>query len=154
MQHHLWYCSAEISPLALTSSLLDPATKQMMANKIIEEAKTPNLKKGVIAMPRLEPGVTLVSRLGPQSLHFFVALKIGTAWLSKPVSLWDQIPAFQKLARLARKMPLSNAAAERMVKRIVDFANYGARALRVNKKILRPFRSKIFSGSTRTSKIL
>ena len=98
----------------------------MMANKIIEEAKTPNLKKGVIAMPRLEPGVTLVSRLGPQSLHFFVALKIGTAWLSEPVSLWDQIPAFQKLARFARNMPLSNAAAERMVKRTVDFANYGA----------------------------
>ena len=59
--------------------------------------------------------------------HFFVALKIGTAWLSEHVSLWDQIPAFQKLARFARNMPLSNAAAERMLKRTVDFANYGAR---------------------------
>ena len=127
LQHHLWYCSEEITPLSLASSLVSTEEKAMIAAAILEEAKTPNLKKGAISMPPLHPGATLISRIGPQSLHFFSALAIGTNWLAEPVTDWESIPAYQKFSTFAHNLPLSNAATERTVKRTTDFANYGAR---------------------------
>ena len=76
-------------------------------------------------MPPLTPSVTLASRVGSQSLHLFEAMGIGTAWLNEPVEDWDQIPAFQTLVRFARRMPISNARTERMIKRTTDYLNYG-----------------------------
>ena len=76
-------------------------------------------------MPPLTPSVTLASRVGSQSLNLFEAMGIGTAWLNEPVEDWDQIPAFQTLVRFARRMPISNARTERMIKRTTDYLNYG-----------------------------
>ena len=117
-----------MTPLALTSSLATVEEKSALARAIIHEAKTPNLLKGKIQMPPLSPGATLQSRIGPQSLHFFVALKIGTSWLEEPVDTWHEIPAFQKLAAFARSVPISNVACERMIKRTTDYANHGGKS--------------------------
>ena len=79
-------------------------------------------------MDPLEPGDTLISRIGYQSHHFFSALHIGVAWLSEPVDTWPDIPAYQKLRNFAKNLPICNDATERMVKRTNDYANYGARS--------------------------
>ena len=60
---------------------------------------------GMVTMDALTESTTLVSRLGPQSWHFFVALQIETEWLSEPVS---------------------NDSTERMIKRTSDYSNFGA----------------------------
>ena len=52
---------------------------------------------------------------------------IGTAWLNKPATTWEEIPAYQKLASFASNLPLSNAATERIIKRTTDYATYGAK---------------------------
>ena len=80
--------------------------------------------------------------------------KAGTAWLSEPVSLWDQIPAVQKLAQFAHNMPLSNAAAERMVKRTVDFANYGARGEEDFQAVLQTVGASISRVPSRKTKLV
>ena len=126
-QRHLWYVCEEVVPLALASNLLQPAEKADIAKAILREAKTPNLKKGAVAMPPLSPTVTLVSRIGSHTLHLFEGLGIGTTWLNEPVEDWDQIPTFQTLVHFARCMPISNARTERMIKRTTDYLDYGGR---------------------------
>lgn len=79
-------------------------------------------------MPPLEPTSELASRIGPQSRHFFEALHIGTQWLDEPTDTWSDIPAFQRFKNFACNIPVSNDAAERMVKRTTDYIDYGGRS--------------------------
>ena len=62
-------------------------------------------------MPPLTPSSNLVSRIGPQSRHFFESLNVGT-----------------RFENFARNLPVSNDAAERLVKRTTDYKDYGGRS--------------------------
>ena len=78
-------------------------------------------------MEPLQPGDTLVSRIGDQSFHFFSALRTGHGWLSESAATWAEIPGYQTLENFAKNLPICNDATERMVKRVTDYADYGAR---------------------------
>ena len=95
--------------------------------KAIVKQPSDGLTRGAVKMPPLDPSATLASRIGPQSLHFFKALKVGTTWLGEPVESWEEIPAFQKFSKFARSVPVANDMCERMVKRTTDFKDYGGK---------------------------
>ena len=78
-------------------------------------------------MPPVAKGTGLASRIGPQCLHFFKALGFETEFLEEPVADWPEIPAYQKLASFARNVPVVNNATESIIKRTLDYANYGAK---------------------------
>ena len=86
-----------------------------------------SLEQRPVQMPPLDPSSDLASRIGPQSRHFFCALKIDTQWLEEPVASWEEIPAYQRFSKFAKSLPIANDAAERMVKRTTDFVDYGGR---------------------------
>ena len=86
------------------------------------------LKQGAMQMPPLEPSTNLVARVGPQSRHFFESLDIGIQWLNEPAATWKDIPAYQRFEKFARNLPVSNDAAERLVKRTTDYKDYGGRS--------------------------
>ena len=86
-----------------------------------------SLEQKPVQMVPLVPSSDLPSRIGPQSLHFFEALKIDVKWLEEPVTTWNQIPAFMRLSTFAKNLPVANDAAERMIKRTTDYVTYGGR---------------------------
>ena len=111
--------------------------------KAILELSLDQLKKGKMEMKSLVPAVTLASRIGPQSTHFFHALGVGTTWLAKPVETWSDIPGFLKLQSFAKNLPVSNDVTERMIKR-THTANAGIARVpdRTTKKALAQAYSK------------
>ena len=80
-------------------------------------------------MDPLTETTTLISRLGPQSWHFFDARQIETDWLSEPVSTWANNLAYQQFHKLAHDLPISNEStvSERMIKTTSDYSNFGAK---------------------------
>ena len=48
--------------------------------------------------------------------------------MGEPIGSWKEIPAYQRPAKFARNLPVTNDAAERMVKRTTDYVNYGGRS--------------------------
>ena len=82
---------------------------------------------GPVTMDALTESTTLVSRLGPQSWHFFVAFQIKTEWLSEPVSTWSNNTAYQRFHKFAQDLPILNNGTERMIKRTSNYSNFGAK---------------------------
>ena len=80
-----------------------------------------------VTMDALTESTTLVSRLGPQSWHFFVALQIETEWLSEPVSTWSNNTTYQRFHKFAHNLPISNDSTERIIKRTSDYSNFGTK---------------------------
>ena len=76
-------------------------------------------------MPKLVPGCTLASRVGPQSVHFFEVLGINCAFLDEPISNWPNLPPYQKFCKFVKNLPLTNDHTEHMIKRTSDYANFG-----------------------------
>ena len=78
-------------------------------------------------MPKLVPGCTLASHVGPQSVHFFEVLGINCAFLDEPISNWPNLPPYQKFCKFVKNFPLTNARTytEHMIKRTSDYANFG-----------------------------
>ena len=96
-------------------------------HKAIVAVPQNNLSQGAVEMMPLSPESTLISRIGPQSVHFFTALSIGVNWLDEPVTTWPEIPIFKKLFTFAHSLPVSNESTERMIKRTNDYRNYGGK---------------------------
>ena len=76
-------------------------------------------------MPKLVPGCTLASHVGPQSVHFFEVLGINRTFLDEPISDWPNLPAYQKFSKFVKNLPLTNDHTERMIKRTSDYAYFG-----------------------------
>ena len=76
-------------------------------------------------MPALVESTRLSDRIGPNSLHFFEALGIGTQFLAEPIDTWQQIPAFLKFQAFVKSMPITNDISERLVRPTVMYANVG-----------------------------
>ena len=76
-------------------------------------------------MPKLVPGCTHASRVGPQSVHFFEVLGINCAFLDEPISNWPNLPPYQKFCMFVKNFPLTNDHTEHMIKRTSDYANFG-----------------------------
>ena len=96
-------------------------------SKAIQAIPKDGLRMGPVTMDELTESTTLVSRLGPQSWHFFVALQIETDWLSEPVSCWSNNTAYQRFHKFAHDLPITNDITERMIKRTSDYSNFGAK---------------------------
>ena len=76
-------------------------------------------------MPKLVPGCTLASHVGPQSVHFFEVLGINCASLDEPISNWPNLPPYQKFCKFVKNLPLTNDHTERMIKGTSNYANFG-----------------------------
>ena len=122
--NHLWYVSEEFVPVCLCSDLIDADEKREIADRILRAPKG-QITHGAVKMPALVEATRLSDRVGPNSLHFFVALGIGTQFLAEPVETWEQIPAFLKFKTFIQSMPITNDIFERLVRRRVIYANVG-----------------------------
>ena len=91
-----------------------------MATTIYQQPRD-QLRPGIVEMSPLATGVTLSSRVTPQSPYFFKALGVGMEFLNEPVSDWSSIPAFMKFSNFVHTFPLHNDAMENAVKRTSDF---------------------------------
>ena len=78
-------------------------------------------------MPAQKSGIRLCDRVGPQSHHFFHCLSIEIDFLKQPVESWKDIPAFQKFCHFVDCLPVTNDESERLVRRMVLYANFGPR---------------------------
>ena len=66
-----------------------------MINELLSKAvlaqPTNALEQNPVFMRPLNPSSDLASQIGPQSPHFFQALKLGMQWLAKPVKTWEEM---------------------------------------------------------------
>jgi hypothetical protein len=76
LQRHLYLLSEETTPFSLAATNVSPQEKAEIAQALMHQPRG-HLHPGVPAMPELTPTTTLASRIGPQSWHFFEAMKIG-----------------------------------------------------------------------------
>ena len=63
----------------------------------------------------------LKDRIGPNSLHFFERLSVGTEFLNDPVQSWERNPAYQKFAEFVHNMLITNDESERLIRRTVIY---------------------------------
>ena len=124
MSNHLWYTAQEFVVFALVSDLVTNDDKKALASAISRQPGG-QCKPGRVDMPKLVPGCTLASRVGPQSVHFFEVLGINRAFLDEPLSNWPNLPPYQKFCKFVKNLPLTNDHTERMIKRTSDYANFG-----------------------------
>ena len=65
-----------------------------MINELLSKAvlaqPTNAFEQNSVFMRPLNPPLNLASQIGPQSPHFFQALKLGMQWLAKPVETWEE----------------------------------------------------------------
>ena len=76
--------SEEFVPVSLCSDLIETEEKREIADRILSVPKG-QLSRGAVKMPALVESTRLSDRIGPNSLHFFEALGIGTQFLAEPI---------------------------------------------------------------------
>jgi hypothetical protein len=122
VKKHLWFGTEEFIPFGLASDKVSAEEKSAIASRLLEQPKD-QLRPGPPVMPTVTPSTTLSSLVGPQSWHFFHRLGISSDFLSEPVATWPFIPAFQKFENFVDNAHIVNDIAERLVKRMSDYAS-------------------------------
>jgi hypothetical protein len=125
---HTWYLSAELVPFALISCQLSPQTRSSLARKLAATPKTRVLALGKPNLPGLPSSAgqaqktTLSSFVSPLSWTLFGLLgDPDTTWLTKPVSMWQDMPGYREASTFVGNLLCTNDTAERGIKLISDY---------------------------------
>ena len=99
--------------------------------------KKPEMKIAVLSrQPPLEGDIGLQEFVGPRSWLIFHLLNINTDWMQHPPSEWSDLPAFNTFNDTVRMLKVVNDCAERSVKDVTEFINYGKDPYRLDRVMM------------------
>ncbi|GBM55814.1 hypothetical protein AVEN_75038-1 [Araneus ventricosus] len=124
MERHLWHLTKECAVISLFSNRLSSSERQLIAQTLlrIPPPKEFASKRGHPTFPIFNHSTKLSSLIGPKFWFLFHTMGIGTDWLGKPLSEWDNDPNHQGAETYVRHARVENDLSERAVKLIRNFS--------------------------------
>ena len=128
---HLWYLSEELVPLSLCDRGTPDPEKEAIVRVMLEAGRPqqfppqkPIMKKHLLDNHRRDV-VKLHEFAGERSWLIFELLNINADWMQLPPSSWAGSQSFVRFKNLVDSLEVVNDCAERSVKDVTEFINYG-----------------------------
>jgi len=132
---HLWYLTAELTPLSLFSSKLSNSSKDKIAKRLLDLENSADILVSGTCQNRMGYGFgkpqfpvlptnacyELDTFIGNDSWLFFKVLKIDSSFLHQPAQVWNTLTEFSQTLEVVRSIVVVNDAAERGVKMTSDY---------------------------------
>ncbi|GBM55803.1 hypothetical protein AVEN_75030-1 [Araneus ventricosus] len=124
LEKHLWHLAKECAVISLFSNRLFSSERQLIAQTLlrIPPPKEFANERGHPTFPIFNYSTKLSSLIGPKFWFLFHTMGIGTDWLGKRLSEWDNDPSHQGAETYFRHAKVENDLSERAVKLIQDFS--------------------------------
>ena len=120
---HTWYLTEELVVFAFWDDQVSAPERVAMARKLLSTNPPPVWQTGKPSLPdQFPPKPKLQNLIGERSWLVFHLLRIGTAWLRRPVSRWRDDAEYVRVGDFLKDLQVVNDTAERCIKDVTEYA--------------------------------